>query len=124
MAKYRAAFASSDGKNVDLHFGKCDRFTIAEIDDAGNYHVVEERPTFALCQAGDTEEAMDTAVNAFFDCSFVVVSRIGRWPYAALYAKEIESIEFRGSIEDAVKKLSRGSAANHAQESRTLENPV
>ena len=113
--KYRTAFASSDGKNVDLHFGKCDRFIIAEIDDEGSYHVVEERPTFALCQAGDTDEAMDAAVRAFSDCRFIVVSRIGRWPYATLYAKGIESIEFRGSIEDAVKELPQSSA---------LENPV
>jgi predicted Fe-Mo cluster-binding NifX family protein len=124
MAKYRVAFASSDGKNVNLHFGKCDRFVIAEIDDGGNYHVVEERPTFSLCQAGDTDEAMDAAVSAFSDCSFVVVSRIGRWPYAALYTKGIKSVEFRGPIEDIVEKLSRGSAPNPAQGSRTLENPV
>ena len=103
--KYRAAFASSDGKNVDLHFGKCSRFTIAEIDDVGNYQIVEERPTFALCEAGDTDEAMDAAVKALSDCGFAVISRIGRWPYAALYAKGIESIEFRGSIEDAVGNL-------------------
>jgi predicted Fe-Mo cluster-binding NifX family protein len=124
MAKYRAAFASSDGENVNLHFGKCDRFVIAEIDDGGSYCVVEERPTFSLCQAGDTDDAMDAAVSAFSDCSFVVVSRIGRWPYAALYAKGIESVEFRGSIKDAVKELSRGAAPNPAQGPQALENPV
>jgi predicted Fe-Mo cluster-binding NifX family protein len=106
---YRAAFASSDGKNVDLHFGKCSRFTIAEIDGTGNYRIVEERPTLALCEAGDSDESMDAIVDAFSDCSYVVVVRIGRWPYAALYAKGIESVEFRGSIEEAVEKI-RGSA--------------
>jgi predicted Fe-Mo cluster-binding NifX family protein len=123
LQKYRAAFASSDGKNVDLHFGKCDRFIIAEFDGTGQWRVVEERPTFALCAAGDSDESMDAAANALSDCKFVVVSRIGRWPYAALYAKGIESVEFRGSIEDAVKEL-QGSALKPAQGPQALENPV
>jgi predicted Fe-Mo cluster-binding NifX family protein len=112
LQKYRAAFASSDGKNVDLHFGKCDRFIIAEFDGAGHWRVVEERPTFALCGAGDSDESMDAAAAALSDCKFVVVSRIGRWPYAALYAKGIESVEFRGSIEDAVETLRGRSTGN------------
>jgi predicted Fe-Mo cluster-binding NifX family protein len=123
MVEYRAAFASSDGKNVDLHFGKCDRFTIAGIDEAGNWRVLEERPTFALCEAGDSDESMDAAVKALADCGFVVASRIGRWPYAALYAKGIESVEFRGTIEEAVRKLFQGSALKPAQGPRALENP-
>jgi predicted Fe-Mo cluster-binding NifX family protein len=104
--KYRAALATSDGKNIDLHFGKCARFSIAEIDGAsGSWKIVEERTTFALCEAGDSDETMDAAAKALSDCDFVVVSRIGRWPFAALYAKGIESIEFRGSIEETVEKI-------------------
>jgi predicted Fe-Mo cluster-binding NifX family protein len=124
MAKYRAALATSVGKNIDLHFGKCARFAIAEIDSGSeSWNIVEERPTFALCEAGDSDESMDAAVKALSDCSFVVVSRIGRWPYAALYAKGIESIEFRGPIEDVIEKI-QGSAPNPAQGPKPLENPV
>jgi predicted Fe-Mo cluster-binding NifX family protein len=113
--KYRAALATSDGKNIDLHFGKCARFTIADIDGAtGSWRVAEERSTFPLCEAGDSDETMDAAAKALSDCRFVVVSRIGRWPFAALYAKGIESIEFRGPIEEAIKKI-RGSAPHPAK---------
>ncbi|MDR1979140.1 MAG: hypothetical protein LBQ42_10460 [Synergistaceae bacterium] len=106
MEKYKAAIASADGENVDLHFGQCSRFTIVEVDGAsGSYRVVEERPAFALCGAGDTDEAMDAAANALSDCAFVVVSRIGRWPYATLYARGVECVEFRGPIADAVNFL-------------------
>jgi predicted Fe-Mo cluster-binding NifX family protein len=106
MAKYKVAIATTDQKNVDQHFGKCDRFTIAEVDDTnGSYRIVEERATFALCGAGDTDENMDAAVNTLSDCAFVIVERIGRWPYATLYARGIESVEFSGSIEDAIERL-------------------
>ncbi|MDR1874195.1 MAG: hypothetical protein LBQ90_04170 [Synergistaceae bacterium] len=104
--KYKVAIASTDRENVDLHFGKCECFTIVEVDGAsGNWRVVEERPVLALCSAGDTDETMDAAADALSDCTFAVVSRIGRWPYAALYARGIESIEFRGPIADAMNSL-------------------
>jgi predicted Fe-Mo cluster-binding NifX family protein len=127
MGKYRAALATSDGKNIDLHFGKCARFTVVEINGAdGEWRVVEERATFPLCEAGDSDETMDAAVKAISDCKFVVVSRIGRWPFAALYAKGIECVEFSGAIKDAIEKTIKiqGSAPNPAQGPGALENPV
>jgi predicted Fe-Mo cluster-binding NifX family protein len=106
MDKYKVAMASTDQKNVDLHFGKCDSFTIAEVDEEnGNYRIVEERPVLALCSSCETDEAMDTVLRSLSDCKVVVASRIGRWPYSMLYAKGIESVEFRGSIEDALAVL-------------------
>jgi predicted Fe-Mo cluster-binding NifX family protein len=110
MAKYKVAIASTDLKNVDLHFGKCDAFTIAEVDDADkSYRLGEQRAVPALCSScgaeDDTDRIMDNVIGVLSDCRFVVVSRIGRWPFAMLYAKGIEGIEFYGLIDDALKDL-------------------
>ncbi|MDR3232003.1 MAG: hypothetical protein LBT65_11235 [Synergistaceae bacterium] len=110
MAEYRVAIGSTDRENVDLHFGKCDAFTIAEIDDANkSYRIGERRVVPALCSScgmeDETSGTMDTVIEALSDCRFVVVSRIGRWPFAMLYAKGIEGIEFYGPISDALERL-------------------
>jgi predicted Fe-Mo cluster-binding NifX family protein len=110
MAKYKVAIASTDLKNIDLHFGKCNAFTIAEVNDANkSYRLGEQRAVPALCSScgaeGDTDRIMDGVIDVLSDCRFVVVSRMGRWPFAMLYAKGIESIEFYGPIDDALKHL-------------------
>ena len=40
---YRIAVASSDGEQIDLHFGGASFFYIYEVDDGGNYSLLERR---------------------------------------------------------------------------------
>ncbi|MDR3255608.1 MAG: hypothetical protein LBT31_08560 [Synergistaceae bacterium] len=114
MLKYKVAIASTDQKNVNMHFGKCDAFTIAEVDAlAGSYDILERRQVPPPCPScgthGDTDDAMHAVIDLLSDCRLVLVSRIGRWPDSLLYERGIESMEYSGSIDDALGPLlSRG----------------
>ena len=52
MNSYQIAVASTDGKVVNQHFGKAERFYIARGDpDEHTYHWVEERKVQRICHA-------------------------------------------------------------------------
>lgn len=57
---YRIAVATSDGKQVDTHFGHASSFLILEVDeDTGSYEDVEERAVNAACGGGTCGSAGD-----------------------------------------------------------------
>ncbi|GHV52506.1 hypothetical protein FACS1894216_08750 [Synergistales bacterium] len=107
--KFRAAIASSDRENVNMHFGKCEAFTIAEYDGAsGDYRITEVRsvrPPCPSCGAnGDPDDAINAVIDAISDCDAVIVSRIGKWPDSLLYERGIKSVQCSCSIEDVFKE--------------------
>ncbi|MDR1967056.1 MAG: hypothetical protein LBQ36_10120 [Synergistaceae bacterium] len=106
----KIAIASSDLNNVDTHFGRCGAFVIAEVDEEHkSYRLTEVRDVTAPCPScgrlGEEDDAIERVVEALSDCSFVVVSRIGRWPDSLLYSRGIASVEFTGPIDAAIEKL-------------------
>jgi predicted Fe-Mo cluster-binding NifX family protein len=110
MLKYKVAIASTDGKKVDMHFGKCDAFTIAEVDaSSGEYGILERRPVPPPCPScgthGDNDDAMFAVIGLISDCRAVIVSKIGRWPDSLLYERGIESIEYSGPIDEVLSAL-------------------
>ena len=42
---YKVAVASTDGKNIDVHYGKADKFFIYQIDDEAGFDFIEVRNT-------------------------------------------------------------------------------
>lgn len=104
MKQTRIAAVSTDGRNVDEHFGKADRFLIYDLDDTMT--LVEERPTETL-SVGDPDHPFDPdkfgRIAALLkDCSKVYVAQIGEMPAARLNALGIEPVVFRGAIADIV----------------------
>jgi predicted Fe-Mo cluster-binding NifX family protein len=104
----KAAIASTDQENVNMHFGKCAAFTIAEYDDtSGDYRITEVRsvrPPCPSCGAnGDPDDAINEVIDALSDCNAVIVSRIGKWPDALLYERGIKSVQCACSIRDAMR---------------------
>jgi predicted Fe-Mo cluster-binding NifX family protein len=108
--KTKVAIASSDMENVDIHFGRCKAFVIAEVDDDnGSYRLIERRDVTAPCPScgrlGESDDAIEGVVEALSDCGCVIVSRIGRWPDALLHERGIRSFQYSGPISGAIASL-------------------
>jgi nitrogen fixation protein NifX len=100
MKVTRIAAVSTDGLNVDEHFGKADRFLIYDLGDRMTF--VEDRPTKKL-SVGDPGHPFDpdrfARIAALLkDCSKVYATQIGTVPAAKLNALGIEPVVYCGAI--------------------------
>jgi predicted Fe-Mo cluster-binding NifX family protein len=105
---YNVALASGDGKFVDRHFGRCDKFFIAEIDtETQEIRYLEPRFAEPLCGGGHNEEDLEAVYELLSDCKFVIASRAGLAVKELFYAKGLIILEDASAVEDALKKLIR-----------------
>ena len=104
--KYRVAIASTDGESVNTHYGKSEIFYIYIVDDDEGYDLLEKRKVTPVCQEGfHNKAAMETHVQRFTDCKYVIASRIGNGAIQSLTAAGITAMELPGSIDDAILKV-------------------
>ncbi len=102
---YKVAFASSDGKVVNQHFGRTKQFLIVEIDNK-DYRYIETRVNEPSCQEFQhTEDAMNGSIELILDCKAVFVARIGQGALAQVEARGIKGIEAPYFIEDIIDKI-------------------
>jgi nitrogen fixation protein NifX len=97
----RIAVVSTDGKEVNEHFGKADRFLIYELTGSGP-QLVEERKAGPL-STGDTEHDFEPAkfaeiARAIDDCRRVYATRIGGKPSSELIKAGLVPVIFSGPI--------------------------
>ena len=104
--KYRVAVASTDGETVNIHYGKSQIFYIYLIDDDEGYDLLEKRTVNPVCQDGLHNKAeMESHVQQFADCKYVVASRIGDGAIQSLTAAGITAMALPGSIDEAILKV-------------------
>jgi predicted Fe-Mo cluster-binding NifX family protein len=101
----KIAVVSTDGVNVNDHFGKAERFLIYEIKD-GKLTLIEERQSVPL-SVNDPNHPFDperfgNIVKMIKDCEKVFVTQIGEVPAEKLKAEGIEPVIFGGAIKDIV----------------------
>ena len=102
---YKIAFASSDGKVVNQHFGRAKQFFIVEIEGK-DYRYIETRINEPSCQDFQhTEEAMNKSIELIVDCKAVFVARIGKGALAQVEGRGMKGIEAPYFIEDILKKV-------------------
>lgn len=103
----KIAVASTDGKVVNQHFGRADKFYIFAADsEKGFLRCEEERKVCPVCHGGDHEDlAMQQAVENLSDCRYVLVSRIGMRAKNECEKNGITVFEIPDEIEIAVDKL-------------------
>ncbi len=111
----KVAFATTDGKNVDEHFGRAGMFVIYELTKDG-YHLLETRK-FAKGRDTAIEETkgkgqihddrVRSKVEKFADCKIIYLTEIGGPSAARLARKGIMPVKVKEvvSIEEALKKL-------------------
>ena len=102
---YRIAFASSDGKVINQHFGRTQKFLIVEIDEEVAKYI-ETRENKPSCEEFQhTEDAMTRSISLISDCKAVFAAKIGRGAIAKLDEAGIKSYETPNFIEDIIDKL-------------------
>ncbi|MDR1598451.1 MAG: dinitrogenase iron-molybdenum cofactor biosynthesis protein [Oscillospiraceae bacterium] len=102
---YRIALAAPDGKVVSRHFGRCERWTVA---DAASDMVVsaQARELPAICAAGGHDDAaLDALIGMLGDCRAVAAARIGPGASARLEARGIAAFEYAGFADEAARSI-------------------
>lgn len=99
----KIAIVTTDGINVDDHFGKAERFLIYESKD-GRMEQIGARETVPL-SAGNTDHPFDAErfsriVGSIADCKRVYVTKIGDVPAERLKAQGIEPVIYKGPISE------------------------
>ena len=130
----KVAIATSDGLNIDLHFGQAKSFLLYEFKD-GKFELSEKREvpvddsavvalrqaqgpqietTFACpgggggcggCGGGAASGALAPAVELLLDCRAVVAAQIGQGMRRQLERNAISVFDIEIPVEDALKKL-------------------
>lgn len=99
--KIRIAIASSDGKNVDLHFGYASHFLIFEVEENKvNFMELREKENKPLQEHSDR---WIQSLNMIKDCKAILCSRIGNEPASKLGEMGITPVQFTGTIPEAIK---------------------
>ncbi len=104
MAGLRIAVVSTDGTNVNDHFGKAKRFLIYDCNDKITF--VEERSTETY-SVGDPNHHFDAEkfgriAARLKDCSKIYVTQIGEVPASKLKELGIEPVIYEGPIANIV----------------------
>jgi predicted Fe-Mo cluster-binding NifX family protein len=113
---YKIAVTSSDGQNIDLHFGRADEFLIFEIEEnTGAFHHAETRkidktggtvtaPPASGC-IGSRDELLERAAELIADCKYLLTRKIGFKPEKILRQHGVSCLESPPNLQLAVQKL-------------------
>ena len=126
--KIRVAITSSDGKVIDLHFGRCPAFLIADILDGG-WKITEVRNTEAACRAFSHDEThVAEIVRLLADCRYLLTYRIGFYPYSLFRGRGVECLETPSeepvTIDSAMASLARSLAETEKEQSAGTVMPA
>ena len=121
----RIAVTSSDGKNVNVHFGMARDFLIFDVD-GGKIQQTETRSSLPWCgedaDAKFDDDAIEKAASVISDCEAVLTGKIGECAYDDLMDNGILPFESNDSIENAIKaymnyrKVARGTVEERPNE--------
>ena len=129
---YKIAVATSDGVNVNLHFGGADSFSIYDVDEEGKFSLTEKRVTVAekspiltpsetnagcgnkqsgcgegCGTGGGCGGGASAKVEAISDVRAVVAGKIGFNVTKQLEKKAIAGFDVECAVEDALKKITQ-----------------
>ena len=102
----RIAVTSSDGKNVNVHFGMAQDFLIFDVED-DKIEQKETRSSLPWCgedaDAKFEDDAIEKAASVISDCEAVLIGKIGECAYDDLMDNGILPFESNDSIENTIK---------------------
>ncbi len=111
----KVAFATTDGKQVDEHFGRAGLFAVYEIMETGHRFVemrkfadgVDQAIVSTKDQGQAHEDAVQGKVERLADCKLIYLTEIGGPSAARLVKKGIMPMKVKEivSIESALKQL-------------------
>ena len=122
---YKIAVASSDGVNVDLHFGAAAEFLIYNVNDEGSFELLEKRKIEEKaaencgtknCGSGcgngngggcGGAGGPSARVEQICDVRAVVAAKIGFNVTKALEKKAISGFDVECPVQDALEKITK-----------------
>lgn len=111
----KVAFATTDGINVDEHFGRCGMFAIYDMTEDGHHFIEMRKFAEGMDKAvSDTKDggplhdsAVQGKVDRLVDCKLIFLTEIGGPSAARLVKKGIMPMKVKEiiSIESALNQL-------------------
>jgi len=114
----KIAVGSSNGIDIDGHFGSGRKFYVFELLEEGNSKFIEMREIQSSCNdngnlecssncnSGSHDEAgLVRKISLLLDCQAVLVNQIGKGAENLLLQKGISSFKVKGPIEKALLRL-------------------
>ena len=98
----RVAVASSDGQQIDLHFGQAYQFYIYDVD-ANGYSLVEVRKAIGILTHNADE--MERKAAVLQDCDALFAAKIGLGAIKQLAGQRIRIFETPFAIEAVLAKI-------------------
>jgi predicted Fe-Mo cluster-binding NifX family protein len=99
------AVVSSDGKTINGHFGRAEKFHIISLDKSG-YAFVETREAESCCKEFDhSESAFERTHSLLSDCAGVIVGKIGPGATDYLLGKGMRVFEAGGFVDEVLGEL-------------------
>ena len=103
---YKIAVASSDGKEIDQHFGRAEQFFVYEVEDNNNFKLVELRKSADFhSEYEDHVTKLKNTIRGLNSCRIVLVTQIGDGASRILRSNGIDAFDVEGSIDKAIPKL-------------------
>ena len=109
---FRIAAASSDGINIDQHFGNADSFRIFDVESSGQYKLLSVNTVPVkrsnACSAGTgcgCHSIQQINTEHLEGAKYVLVSGIGRNMEKALQKNNITAFAVETTIDEAIKKI-------------------
>jgi nitrogen fixation protein NifX len=108
----KVALASSDGTQVDQHFGRASRFSIYRLRD-GQWEHLEDRVNQPACAGHEHADGiLEQSAALIADCRGVAVSQIGVTAMDVLLARRILPFVLAGPVSDALATLQKSKLIN------------
>lgn len=104
---YLAAVCTSDGCEVDLHFGQTERFLMIRVDEeTGTWEDLEYREAPSReGRAGHDSDWLHAIAHLLSDAAYVWTRQIGPKPHRILLAEGVSALEVPTDIAGAVKAV-------------------
>lgn len=105
VESYLMALATSDGLEVDVHFGQASRFDVYRIQNS-SFTFLESRVVKPLCQhPGHNNARLEQAITVLSDCAVVVCAQIGPAAQNMVEGAGISCYELAAPLQQAIGQV-------------------
>jgi len=99
----KIAVASSDGKNIDVHFGRAHQFLVFLVEKDGHRYL-ETRNNVPACDGhSHDDDHLEAAAKLLGDCQGVIVNQIGPGAVDVLISRRILPFAISGDLNEGLR---------------------
>ncbi|MDR0886698.1 MAG: hypothetical protein LBN22_10180 [Clostridiales Family XIII bacterium] len=103
----KIAIASTDGREINEHFGRARKFYVYEVDDDGNISETDVRIAPSKDGYEQDIDHLDAAVSLIGDVKYVLSASIGPHAQKSLQKLGITGFAIQGEIENALRNFAK-----------------